>query len=173
MPTLRTASASHTALTADPYDILHRGFHWQVPARFNIAQACCSRWAQATPQAVAVRLHEDDGPGATLTYGTLEHQALRLAQALRRQGVGRGDRVAVVLPQGFEAPVAHMALYLMGAVAMPLSMLFGPEALEYRLRDSVAGAAIGAALPLPGLRQHWRKGRPPPRAACGRCRSAV
>ena len=153
MPTLRTASASHTALTADPYDILHRGFHWQVPARFNIAQACCSRWAQATPQAVAVRLHEDDGPGATLTYGTLEHQALRLAQALRRQGVGRGDRVAVVLPQGFEAPVAHMALYLMGAVAMPLSMLFGPEALEYRLRDSGAVAAIGDALTLPGLRQ--------------------
>ncbi|NUP85748.1 MAG: AMP-binding protein, partial [Burkholderiaceae bacterium] len=69
MSTHRTGSASHTALTADPYDILHRGFHWQVPARFNIAQACCSRWAQATPQAVAVRLHEDDGPGATLTYG--------------------------------------------------------------------------------------------------------
>jgi acetyl-CoA synthetase len=46
------------------------------------------------------------------------------------------------MPQRIETAVAHIALYQMGAVAMPLSMLFGPEALEYRLQDSEAVVAI-------------------------------
>jgi acetyl-CoA synthetase len=56
--------------------------------------------------------------------------------------VQRGDRVAIVMPQRFETAVAYMAVFQMGAVAMPLSMLFGPEALEYRLQDSEAVVAI-------------------------------
>ncbi|MDO8370836.1 MAG: AMP-binding protein, partial [Polaromonas sp.] len=57
-------------------------------------------------------------------------------------GVARGDRVAIVMPQRFETAVAYMAVFQMGAVAMPLSMLFGPEALAYRLQDSAAVVAI-------------------------------
>jgi acetyl-CoA synthetase len=53
-----------------------------------------------------------------------------------------GDRVAIVMPQRFETAVAYMAVLQMGAVAMPLSMLFGPEALEYRLQDSGAVVAL-------------------------------
>jgi acetyl-CoA synthetase len=64
-------------------------------------------------------------------------------------GVGRGDRVAIVLPQRFETAVAYLATLQMGAVAMPLSMLFGPEALAFRLQDSEAVVAIGDALTLP------------------------
>ena len=53
-----------------------------------------------------------------------------------------GDRVAIVMPQRIETAIAHIALYQLGAVAMPLSMLFGPEALEYRINDSGARLAI-------------------------------
>ena len=56
--------------------------------------------------------------------------------------MARGDRVAVVMPQRPETAVAHMALYQLGAVAMPLSMLFGPEALAFRLQDSGAVLAL-------------------------------
>jgi acetyl-CoA synthetase len=56
--------------------------------------------------------------------------------------VKRGDRVAIVLPQRPETAIAHLAIYQLGAVAMPLSILFGPDALEYRLQDSGAVAAI-------------------------------
>ena len=45
------------------------------------------------------------------------------------------------MPQRFETAVAHIALYRLGAVAMPLSMLFGPDALEYRINDSEARLA--------------------------------
>src|SRR5437016_87863 len=64
----------------------------------------------------------------------------QFARALTTLGVARGDRVGIVLPQRPETAVAHLAAYKLGAVALPLSTLFGPDALEYRLRD--AGAKV-------------------------------
>ena len=64
----------------------------------------------------------------------------------------RGDRVAVVLPQRPEVAVAHMAIYRLGAVAMPLSILFGPDALRYRLDDSETVVAIVDAEHVANLR---------------------
>ena len=126
----------------DRYAAIHRAFRWQVPAQFNLAEVCCARWARETPTAVAIRFEHEDGRRADHTYADLQRDANRLSHALRRLGVQRGDRVAVVMPQRFETAVAHIALYQLGAVAMPLSMLFGPDALEYRINHSEAALAI-------------------------------
>ena len=126
----------------DPYAQLHAQFRWAVPAEFNLAEVCCGRWARLTPHAVAIRYEHEDGVLANYSYAQLQQSANQLSLALRRQGVERGDRVAVVMAQRFETAVAYMALYQLGAVAMPLSMLFGPEALEYRLQHSEAVLAI-------------------------------
>jgi acetyl-CoA synthetase len=86
-----------------------------------------------------------DGPGqvpVNYSYAELQEAANRLSNALQTLGVLPGDKVAIVLPQRFETAVAYMAVLQMGAVAMPLSQLFGPDALEYRLQDSAAVAAI-------------------------------
>jgi acetyl-CoA synthetase len=130
------------ATSADGHAELHGSFRWQVPAHFNIAQVCCARWAVERPDAVAIRAEREEGRLTLHTYGQLQAAANRLSNALRRLGVKAGDRVAVVMPQRFETAVAHVALYQLGAVAMPLSMLFGPEALQYRLEDSEAAVAI-------------------------------
>jgi acetyl-CoA synthetase len=126
----------------DRYAEIHAAFRWAVPERFNLAEACCGRWARTTPDAVAIRWEHEDGRSATYTYGDLERAADRLAHALVAARVGRGHRVAIVMPQRFETAVAHVALYRVGAVAMPLSYLFGPEALEYRIGHSRAHVAI-------------------------------
>jgi acetyl-CoA synthetase len=126
----------------DRYDALHAGFRWQVPERFNLAAVCCSRWARETPEAVAIRYEHEDGTRLRTTYAQLQRQVDRASHLLRRLGVQRGDRVAIVMPQRIETAVAHMAVYQLGAVAMPLSMLFGVDALQYRLRDSAAVCAI-------------------------------
>ena len=126
----------------DRYAPLHGHFRWKVPEQFNIAQACCARWARKSPDAVAIRWAHEDGRRRAYTYLELQQAANRLSNALRRLGVARGDRVAIVMPQRFETAVAHMAVYQMGAVAMPLSMLFGPEALEYRLQHSETQVVI-------------------------------
>ena len=126
----------------DRYAQLHAGFRWQVPVHFNIAEACCTRWARRTPDAVAIHWAREDGRRGRLTYAQLQAGSERLAAVLAARGVRRGDRVAIVMPQRVETAVAHMAVYRLGAVAMPLSMLFGPDALAFRLNDSGARLAI-------------------------------
>jgi len=146
-------------MAADRYEELHAAFRWQVPDDFNIAEACCGRWARDTPKATAIYFDSESGCRAQYSYAQLQRAANRLSNALLNQGVRRGHRVAIQLPQRFETAVAHIALQQIGAVAMPLSMLFGAEALEYRLQDSGAVLAIAAGEALPALREI--KGRCP------------
>jgi len=150
---------------ADTYHALHSSFRWQVPADFNLAEACCARWARDTPDAIAIRHEHEDGTRRTCSYRQLQARARRLAAALRRLGVQRGDRVAIVMPQRIETAVAHIALHQLGAIAMPLSVLFGPEALEFRLQHSEACVAIGDEASLAALRSV--------RAACPALRCVV
>ena len=135
------------------YAHLHGGFVWQVPEYFNMAQACCARWA-CLPDAtnnVAIHVYRTGAEASFHSYSQLQRDANRLANVLVGMGVRQGDRVAIVLPQCFETAVAYMAVLQMGAVAMPLSQLFGPEALEFRLQDSAAVVAIGDAQTLTHL----------------------
>ena len=147
----RAANQIHEA--ADHYTAMHAGLRWQVPARFNIAQACCARWASQPDSAsrIAIVACAPDEADTPWSYGALQTAANQLSHRLAMLGVQSGDRVAIVLPQRFETAVAYMAVLQMGAVAMPLSTLFGSEALTFRLNDSGTVVALtdylhGAAL---------------------------
>jgi len=132
----------------DSYRALYESFRWAVPDEFNIAAVCGRRWASETSR-IALFCEDEDGARSAYTYAALQADANRLSNVLAALGVTRGDRVAIVLAQRAETAVAHLAIYQMGAVAMPLSLLFGPDALEYRLQDSGAAAAIVDASALP------------------------
>ena len=123
----------------DRYAELMHAFRWNVPEQFNIA-AHCLRWADDLDDRVAIVAAH-----GSWSYRRLRDATDRVAASLRGLGVGRGDRVAIVLPQCAETAIAHLAIHRLGGVAMPLSLLFGPEALGYRLRDSGAVVAIVAA----------------------------
>jgi acetyl-CoA synthetase len=160
----RSPSRSKDTLPqADHHGDLHSRFGWQVDEHFNMAEVCARRWATqdaAQPQALqrtAIIEHRPGQRPGRWSYVQLQAQANALSRVLRGLGVKRGDRVAIVLPQRFETAVAYMAVLQMGAVAMPLSVLFGPEALQYRLQDSEAVVAIAddramAHFQHPGLR---------------------
>jgi acetyl-CoA synthetase len=128
----------------DRYQERYDSFRWKVPADFNIAQAACRRWA-ADPARVAVHWEDESGERRTLTFAALLADSNRLSNALAALGVARGDRVALMLPQRPETVASYLACFQMGAIAVPLSFQFGPEALEYRLRDSGAKVAIADA----------------------------
>ncbi len=140
----------------DQYADLHGNFRWHVPEDFNIAEFCCARWAKQTPNVVAIREHfsgQSLAKSKAYTYSELQQAANHLSQKLADLGVKHGDRVAIVLPQRFETAVAYMAVLQMGAIAVPLSMLFGPDALEYRINDSDAVVALVDEVSEPPLRQ--------------------
>jgi acetyl-CoA synthetase len=135
---------------ADFYEAMQTGLGWAVPENFNMAEVCSRRWAAQPDAAQRVAIVEHlaaDASGhavapRTYTYAQLQQAANALSHVLTDLGVQQGDRVAIVLPQRFETAVAYIAVMQMGAVAMPLSLLFGPEALEYRLQNSEAVVAI-------------------------------
>ena len=83
-----------------------------------------------------------DGREDAISYGALREISNRLANVLRAQGVARGDRVAILMPQAPEVAAAHIAIYKLGAVALPIAVLFGPDALSYRLQNSGAKALL-------------------------------
>ncbi len=128
----------------DNYAHMHAGFGWEVPEYFNIAQVCCTRWARqpGAKGRTAIRAHGARPGEQYLSYLELQERADALSRVLVGLGVERGDRVAIVMPQRFETAIAYMAVFQMGAVAMPLSILFGPDALEYRLQNSEAVVAV-------------------------------
>jgi acetyl-CoA synthetase len=124
------------------YDHLTAAFRWQIPDRYNIGVDVCDRWARAEPERVAIIEVDLGNEVAAVTYGELRASSNRLANALDQRGVKRGDRVAILLPQGRNVPIAHIAAYKLGAIAVPLAILFGVDALGYRLQDSGAKVVI-------------------------------
>jgi len=126
---------------ADRYREIYSSFRWHVPADFNIAHYACRRWAD-DPGRVALHWEDEAGRRETWTYRQLQEAANRLSNALASHGIARGDRVALILPQRPQTIVAYLACFQMGAIAVPLSFLFGPEALEYRLANSGSRIAI-------------------------------
>jgi acetyl-CoA synthetase len=125
----------------DRYAELYRNYRWSVPQRYNIAHACCGQWAVDRGR---FALYWEDESGATAAYSFWDIQvaANRLSNALAGLGVKRGDRVALILPQRPETAIAYMAIFQMGAIALPLSHLFGPDALEYRINHAEASVGI-------------------------------
>ncbi|RCS58092.1 acyl-CoA synthetase [Parvibium lacunae] len=135
---------------ADAYAQLYNHFGWAVPEFFNLAEVCCRRW-QDKPQRIALFLENEAGQRSTISYGELGQRANQLSVALQRLGVKRGDRVALCCPQTAEVAVTHIAVYQLGAVVVPLSHLFGPDALQVRLSLSGAKVLISHHSTLPAL----------------------
>jgi len=138
----------HDMRSAPDYDTLVAGFRWSVPDRFNIARACCGRHALQRER-FALYYEDENGERCAYSFWDVQVRANRLSNALRALGVARGDRVGMVLPQRPETAIAYMAIFQMGAIAVPLSHLFGPDALEYRLRDADVSVLIADAESLP------------------------
>ncbi len=117
-------------------------FKWKVPARYNIGVDACDRHAEATPSAVALIFEREDGSVQRYSFADIKRLSNRLANALAAHGLARGDRVGILLQQSPETAIAHIAAYKSALIAIPLFVLFGEEALEYRLGNSGAKALV-------------------------------
>jgi acetyl-CoA synthetase len=135
------------------YDALYREFRWPKLAHYNIGVDVCDKWAERDPSRLAIINIRQDGKTEDITFGWLRETSNRLANTLLAHGVTRGDRVAMLLPQTPEAAAGHVAIYKMGGIAVPLAILFGVDALSYRLQNAGAKAVITNAQGLAKLDQ--------------------
>ena len=114
---------------AATYEVLREGFHWALPERLNMAAQVL---AQPSEQVAIIDL---SGARREVTYGELSDMAGRLALALSAR-VSRGDRVGVLFSQDAWCAAAHIAIWKIGAISVPLFKLFARDALESRIGDS-------------------------------------
>ena len=123
------------------YDEVYRSFRWPIPEYYNIGVDVCDKWADERYR-LALIYEDESGRTEKYTFWEIKQLSNRLANALQAHGITRGDRIAILLPQCPETAIAHIAIYKLGAIAIPLFTLFGPDALEYRLLNSGTKAII-------------------------------
>ncbi len=140
-----TEAAIHVAQTGDP--MTGEGF-----ATVSVA-AILAESAWRHPDTTALIWAGNDGPDARVTYADLWRQTQAYAGVLRDRGIGRGDRVAIMIPNVPDFARVYYAVLAIGAVAVPIHLLFKAEEIGHILRDSgakllVSGAtSLGEALP--------------------------
>ena len=148
IPPRRTSIEKHGIMSMDARN-----------SQFPHLRQLLDRAAGARPDHPAVA----DERGRTWTYAELAHAADRLATRLGRWGVGRGDRVGVFLPKGFEAVASLHGIVRAGAAYVPVD----PGAPVLRGAGILADAGVKAVVVLEEyaaeLREHWPEAGPRPR----------
>jgi acetyl-CoA synthetase len=135
------SASTATLARGTDYDEIRRAFSWKIPELFNMAEACADRHADGSGRLAIIDMDEQ-GRVAEHTYDDLAECSSALASALTAEGMQRGDRIGIFLSQSVELPIAHLAAWKCGIISVPLFVLFGEDALAYRLRDSGAKAVI-------------------------------
>lgn len=135
------------------YDALCVNFQWSLPSRLNMAEQACDRWAASHPTRTAII--DLTGERRDVSFAELRALADALAHDLVVRGLTCGDRVGVLRSQGAWCAAAHLAIWKVGAISIPLFKLFRQEALTSRIRDAAATCVItdtegvGMLAPLP------------------------
>jgi len=123
------------------YDQFSREFRWHIPATFNFAADVVDAWAREG-DALALIWENAEGEQAHLKFSEIGELSCRLANVLRAGGIGKGDRVVVMLPRIPEWQVALTACLRIGAVPIPCIEMLTPRDLEYRVANSGARGIV-------------------------------
>ncbi|WP_349609723.1 acetate--CoA ligase [Cupriavidus sp. DF5525] len=135
-------------------------YTWFEDGELNASYNCLDRHVEAgNGDRVAILFEADDGTVATVTYQDLLQRVCRFANALRRRGVKKGDRVVIYLPMSVEGVVAMQACARIGATHSIVFGGFSAKSLHERLVGVGAVALVtadeqmrgGKALPLKSI----------------------
>ncbi len=117
---------------------------WFVGGKVNLAHNCVDRWAERTPDRVAVLWEGEEGDVRRVTYAELQAMSNRLANGLRSLGIGKGHTVGIFMPMAPEIVAATLACAKLGAIYLPIFSGFGAPAVATRLQDADAKVLITA-----------------------------
>jgi acetyl-CoA synthetase len=118
---------------------------WFEDGVLNASVSCLDRHLATKGDQVAI-IWEGDNPAsdAKVTYRELHARVCRLANALRKLGVKKGDRICIYLPMIVEAAVAMLACARVGAIHSIVFGGFSPDSLASRIQDSECSVLITA-----------------------------
>jgi acetyl-CoA synthetase len=132
------------------YEEIYHNFKWEIPEYYNMGIDICDKWANQRYR-LALVYRDQEGKEQKYTFWELKNLSNQLANALKANGIEKGDRVGILLPQCPETLISHISIYKLGGIAIPLFILFGPQALEYRLGNSQAKGVVTDSANLPKI----------------------
>jgi len=135
--------AGYISLDFESYEAARNEFSWELPEDFNAAYDLVGKHGDGD-ELVALEQVTSGGTSKSYTFDEIDGLSNQLANGFVSLGVERGDRVAVAASQKLETLLVHLACWKIGAISVPLSVLFGTDALEYRLDDSGASVVVAA-----------------------------
>ena len=138
-----------TAFTS--YDELTEEFEWELPDEYNIAARILGG-REHDRQTIALIHHHEDGQVETTSFWNLAVLTRRVVDYLKSRGVGRGDRVGISTPQSAETAAIHLAVYSIGAIAVPMSLIYGGDTYRHIISNSGARLVFAAAMPAQHIR---------------------
>jgi len=138
------------------YEEVYGSFRWEIPEFYNIGVDICDKWAHQRYR-LALIYENEKGEEEHYTFWDLKRLSNKLASGLQAYKIDQGDRVGILLPQCPETAISHIAIYKVGAIAIPLFTLFGTDALEYRLSNSEAKGIITDEANLPKILEIWER----------------
>ncbi len=123
------------------FDAIYRSFSWDIPEHYNAAYDMCDQYA-VNPSKIALIYEREDGLQTSYTFERLRSLSNQLANALTGLEIQQADRIGVLLPQGPEAALLHLAALKTGVISVPMTPMFGPEAIVHRMNDCRAKALV-------------------------------
>src|SRR3954468_8424767 len=121
------------------YEEMRAQHSWDVPERYNIARDVCDKHER---DRLAMIWEDWRGTERRVSFGELQDLSNRFANVLEAHGIERSDRVATLLPSLPETAAVFLGTYKSGAILLSMSVLYGDEGIEHRLRDSGAKALV-------------------------------
>ena len=121
------------------YEEMCERHSWEVPERYNIATDVCDKHDRDRP---AMVWEDWEGNERRVDFGELQDLSGKFANVLEAHGVEREDRVATLLPSLPETAAVFLGTYKRGAILLSMSVLYGDEGIQHRLKDSGAKALV-------------------------------
>ncbi|WP_319506341.1 AMP-binding protein [uncultured Methanolobus sp.] len=115
-------------------------FNWDIPEDYNFVDVIRS-WAKDRTKLMAIIEHPDEEVEKA-TYREIWDNAMRFGNILRDSGVHKGDRVMVILPRGTEVYAASIAIWAIGGIVVPGTIMLRRTDIEYRVLDAGTKALI-------------------------------
>ena len=117
---------------------------WFTGGEVNLAHNCVDRWAERTPDAIAIIWEGEDGAVRKVSYAEMRRMSDGVAHQLRDNGITGGDTVGIFMPMSPEAVAAMFACAKLGAIFVPIFSGYAADAVATRLRDAKAKVLITA-----------------------------
>ncbi|MEJ7817927.1 MAG: AMP-binding protein [Thermoleophilaceae bacterium] len=121
------------------YEQMREAHTWEVPDRYNIAVDVCDKHPR---DKLAMVWEDHTGAERDVPFGELQDLSNQVANVLEAHGVEPGDRVATLLPSLPETAAVFLGTFKRGAILLSMSVLYGDEGIQHRLRDSGAKVLV-------------------------------